>query len=281
MSNPAIIAGSASIHPTAALLRGFAVDFLTGHDLEVPSRIMAPDYRLTIGGHVLQGRDDSYLPATATQLERFPGLCVTVHDLMIGDEAAAFHFTEHGASLRHDGQACCWDGVAVFRVRDGRLASCWAEEDYFSRKQQLSVGRCGQVQSPHVAPWDTDAAAPDPDVEKVARAWLSRDVPVATMGVDVSEGTASPCPDDLVQVSETTINELFSAGRRVAFHVTQRGTYAGGFDDVKEGAVGTSAVLHAAGLLTVRRGEVVAARVTSDRLGLYFVVQRNRGNTAS
>lgn len=280
MIKPASVAGSASIHPTAALLRGFAVDFLTGHDLDVPARIMVPDYRLTIGGHVLQGRDDSYLPATATQLERFPGLCVTVHDLIIGDDAAAFHFTEHGASQRHDGQACCWDGVAVFRMRDGRLASCWAEEDYFSRKQQLGSGRCDKVQLPHVAPWDTKAVAQDSDAEEAARDWLSRGDPAASMGVEDSEGATGPGPRDLIRVSETVVNELFSAGTRVAFHVTQRGTYAGGFDDVDESAVGNPADLHAAGLLTVCDGKVVAARVTSDRLGLYFSLQANPGSTA-
>lgn len=273
MSTAARVAGRDSIHATAALLRGFAVDFLTGHDLGVPARIMAPDYRLTIGGHVLDGRDDAYLPATATQLERFPGLCVTVHDLIIGDEAAAFHFTEHGASLRHGGQTCCWDGVAVFRVSDGRLASCWAEEDYFSRKQQLSVGRCGKVLSPHVAPWDTDAVAPDPAAEEAARSWLCRGEPAGTIGIDDSEVTNGPCPGDLIRVGETVVNELFSAGTRVAFHVTQRGTYAGGFDDIDESAVGNPAVLHAAGLITVHDGKIVAARVTSDRLGLFFGLQ--------
>lgn len=269
------IAGSASIHPTAALLRGFAVDFLTGHDLGVPARIMAPDYRLTIGGHVLDGRDDAYLPATATQLERFPGLCVTVHDIVITDEAAAFDFTEHGASLRHDGQTCSWDGVAVFRVRDGRLACCWAEEDYFSRRQQLSTGRCGRLRPPHVAPWDTTPADGDPGAEDAARAWLTRGEPVATMGIDESKDSTGPGPGDLIWVSETVINELFSAGTRVAFHVTQRGAYAGGFDDIAESVAGSPVLLHAAGLLTVQNRKVVAARVTSDRLGLYFSLQQS------
>ena len=62
---------SNAISTPARLLRGFALDFLTCHDLTEVTRIMDPDYRLTIGGHVFEGRDQVYLPATAAQLEQF------------------------------------------------------------------------------------------------------------------------------------------------------------------------------------------------------------------
>ena len=62
------------IHPLACLLRGFAVDFITGHNLDVVERIMAPEYCLSIGGYLLNGRDTEYLPPTAAQINQFPGL---------------------------------------------------------------------------------------------------------------------------------------------------------------------------------------------------------------
>lgn len=259
-----------ALHPVALLLRGFAVDFLTGHDVTVPSRIMAPDYRLTIGGHVLAGRDERYLPATATQLERFPGLCVTVHDVVLAEQAAALRFTEHGASLRHDGRVAAWDGVAVFRIAGGLLTSCRAEEDYYARRMQLASGNSDPVAAPHPAPWDTLPAPADPGVEAAARAWLTRGEPVSSHPATANSVTAVPAPADLIDVAETHIDELFSAGDRVAFHLEQRGTYAGGFDDVDDQRVGQPAALRAAGLLTVHGGTVVAAQVTSDRLGLWF-----------
>ena len=77
------------IHPLAQLLRGFAIDFLTAHNNAVVERIMAPNYCLNIGGLVFDSRDDEYLPATAAQLEQFPGLNVTVHDVVIGENALA------------------------------------------------------------------------------------------------------------------------------------------------------------------------------------------------
>lgn len=258
------------LDPNAALLRGFAVDFLTGHDLEAPARIMAPDYRLAIGGHVLDGRDEKYLPATAEQLERFPGLCVTVHDIVLGQDAAAFRFTEHGASLRHDGKVSAWSGVALFRIADGRLKSCWAEEDYFGRRCQLAAGECDPVEAPHPAPWDARALAPDARAEKAAREWLSRGEALSDLPAAPAPASAAPAPADLIRVSETRIDAIFGAGDRIAFHAEQRGAYAGGFTDVDGSRAGEQIVLRSAGLLTMRDGALVEARVTSDRLGLYY-----------
>src|ERR1700722_5731760 len=95
----------------ARLLRGFAVDFLTSHDLRAVEGIMDPDYRLTIGGHVFEGRDHVYLPATAAQLDQFPGLAVTVHDVMLAPDAVAMRFSEHGVSRRNQGRAAVWGGI--------------------------------------------------------------------------------------------------------------------------------------------------------------------------
>ena len=85
-----------TISASAQLLRGFATDFLTCHNTSIVERVMAPAYCLSIGGFLLDGRDDNYLPATAAQLDQFPGLCVTVHDTIIGVDAVAMRFTEHG-----------------------------------------------------------------------------------------------------------------------------------------------------------------------------------------
>ena len=45
-----------SISPSARLLRGFAVDFLTCHNVAAVETIMEPDYTLSIGGFLLSGR---------------------------------------------------------------------------------------------------------------------------------------------------------------------------------------------------------------------------------
>lgn len=256
------------IHPLAALLRGFAIDFLTAHDNAVVERIMSPRYCLHIGGVVFDGRDDEYLPATAEQLDQFPGLCVTVHDVVIGEDAIAMCFTEHGASRDDDGRFAAWSGVTLFRTDGERLLTGWAEEEYISRKRQLFLGDCDPVEPPQLAPWDTQPQPPNPEAEAIARDWLAAERPLRDLPANDRLSHLDPAPEGLLEIRETRVNELFSAGERVALHAEYRGIYAGGFGDLSPLLVGCQAVLRLAALLTIRDGQVVTARITTDRLGL-------------
>ena len=252
--------------PQAVLLRGFATDFLTSHDEAEVERIMDPAYRLSIGGFLLDGRDESYFPATAAQLAQFPGLCVTVHDTIIGTDHVAMRFTEHGASVRDGGRAAAWGGVTLFRISDGRLAEGWAEEDYFARKRQLKSGECDPIRAPGAAPWDQSASPPDAQTEDAVRAWLAR--PEALFDSLVDEVLVDgPGFAAMIDPAGTKLNTMFTAGPRAAFHLDLVGTYRGGFDEVDRATVGQAVTLRLAGLIDVADGKVVRAQVSGDRLG--------------
>ena len=251
----------------ARLLRSFACDFLTCHDVAAAGRIMHPAYCLTIGGHRFVGRDAQYLPATAAQLEQFPGLCVTVHDVMLGTHAIAMRFTEHGVS-RRQGCAAAWGGVTLFRIGAGQLLEGWADEDYFARKRQLSTGVCDAVHPPHVAPWDGQVEPPDASAEAIARQWLKD--PGALAAVQAEEiSVQGPSFAGLIAVDDFVVDALFSAGSRVAFHAVGRGRYAGGFADVEHSRVGQPVELSVTGLLTVTDGCAARVQIAFDRLGLH------------
>jgi hypothetical protein len=259
-----------TIAPTAALLRGFAVDFLTAHNPAAAERIMDPGYCLSIGGHTLDGRDDSYLPATLAQLEQFPGLCVTVHDAIIGKDAAAMRFTEHGVATRPAGMAAAWGGITLFRISAGRLRHGWAEEDYFARKRQLKAGCCDPVLPPMQAPWDQPALPEDPATEAALRRFL--DNPAALLeraGVETI-CAKGPAFGQLIVPQALAINTLFTAGPRAAFHVACTGVYAGGFPDIDQALIGRPITLLMAGMADLGAGgEVARVQVSADRLGLH------------
>lgn len=257
-----------SISPSAQLLRGFAVDFLTCHNVAAVEKIMEPDYSLSIGGFLLAGRDDQYLPATAAQLEQFPGLCVTVHDTVIGPEAVAMRFTEHGASNKHDGRLSTWGGVTLFRIKNGRLHQGWAEEDYHARKRQLADATCDIVKSPHPAPWDAPCEAALPEVEELARAWLADPASWSDASRIDEISAEGPRFAELVAIEAITIDQLFSAGKRGAFHVSCSGTYRGGFADIDPARVDERVTLRLAGLFDTVEGQVPRIQVCADRLGL-------------
>lgn len=255
-----------TLSPQARVLRGFAVDFLTSHDNTAVEWVMDPAYRLSIGGHLLDGRDPSYLPATAAQLEQFPGLTVTVHDTILGEAGVAMRFTEHGASMRDGGRIAAWQGITMFDLADGRLAHGWAEEDYFARKRQLKAGVPDAVASPALAPWDGPVLPPEPATEAAVRAWLPK---IATDASTEAVLEGGPGFAALVEVEEVEVSQLFTAGSRAASHAVCRGRYAGGFDDIDRALIGTPAILRVAAMIDVADGTVSRAQVSGDRLGLH------------
>jgi len=259
-----------TIAPTARLLRGFAVDFLTAHEPEAARRIMDPDYCLSIGGFELSGRDDAYLPATVAQLEQFPGLCVTVHDVIIGEDAMAMRFTEHGVSIRNPGVAAAWGGITLFRVEQGRMRRGWAEEDYFARKRQLKAGACDPVLPPASAPWDQPALPASAGTEAAVRRWLADAARVFTDPAVETICSEGPAFASLVVPERIEIDALFSAGPRGACHLVCHGRYAGGFPDIDAAYTGREVSLAVAGMATLNAdGSVARMQLSADRLGLH------------
>jgi hypothetical protein len=257
-----------TIHPMATLMRRFAVDWLDRADEAVTEEIMAPGYTVRIGGVVLEGRA-AYTPATSGQLAQFPGLMITVHDVLYADgDRAALRFTEHGASAK--GGAAAWRGIGLFRAEGGMLVDNVVEEDYLARRRQLTTGAADPVDPPMVAPWTAPVGAADPAAEKVVREWLEVGGPASADGaVTCDDGAA----DRLLDVSGCEVGNLFSAGGRVAFHAVLRGAYVGGLPDV-DAAVGREAALSVVGLVSVGADGVVGGHVVRDRLGLRRTLSR-------
>ena len=82
--------------------------------------------------------------------------------------------------------------------------------------------------------------------------------------------SGGPAFDELVEPSSLTINMLFAAGNRAAFHVACHGGYAGGFSDIDPTLTGQPVTLPMAGMLTLDEvGEVSRVQISADRLGLH------------
>ena len=86
--------------PFVALMRRYVNDYTNRHDTTVCKDIMEPDYTLRMGPHIVTGRDDNYIPAAQRQFRQFPGLCLTVHEIVTNGARLAMRFSEHGASTR-------------------------------------------------------------------------------------------------------------------------------------------------------------------------------------
>ena len=236
------------MHPFVGVLRRYVVDYLVCQNPAVCAQIMEPDYVLHMGGTDLGPRDEVYVPAVVRQLEQFPGLGMTVHEIVFAEDRLAMRFSQHGASTRHTGREASWGGIGLYRWNGTRLTSNYAIEDYWSRRRQLADGTPEPVESPAVAPWDVQPGVPDGTAEADIIDWVRG-------GAQTNEGDRVWFDDEGVgptrsplDVHTTVVDEVFSASGRVAFHVTQQGTYRGGLD-VPESSVGRDATLYSVGVV--------------------------------
>jgi hypothetical protein len=257
--------------PFVALMRRYVVDYLQCQNAEVCAHIMEPDYVLYMGGTELTPRDEVYVPAVVRQLQQFPGLGMTVNEIICNGDRLAMRFSQHGASTKHDGRMASWGGIGLYKWNGVKLTSNYAIEDYYSRRNQLASGGALPVESPAIAPWDTAAGAADPAAEAIVRAYLESADSILTTGIafdDEPVGTSQP----LVDVHSTVIDDLFSVGDRVAFHTTQTGMYLGGLD-VPPSAIGKPATLYSVGVLRVD-GDLLSGRVIRERAALQRALSR-------
>lgn len=248
--------------PFVALMRRYVVDYTNRHDASVCAEIMEPDYTLRMGAHVVAGRDEAYIPASRRQFAQFPGLGLTVHEIVTDGERLAMRFSEHGASARHGGAVAAWAGIGLYRWNGVKLTENSVEQDYLARRRQLACGRPDPVEPPAPAPWDTVARLPDPAAEQVVRDWVGDGMGGGAVRWDDGDTTT------LLDEAASEVDELFSAGRSVAFRVSRHGRYAGGLAGVDPAAVGRPVTLHLVGLVRVEGGRVGTGRIVRDRLGL-------------
>ncbi len=249
-------------------MRRFTVDWLGRADASVCAEIMSPSYSILIGGHTLDGRDDAYVPGTLAQLNRFPGLLLSVQDLWTDGDRVAMRFTEHGPSDADGGRPAAWTGIGLFTWDGAQLTRNVTEEDYHSRRRQLARRVSDPVESPAPAPWAATPEPADPDAEQAVREWLAEGD--LTSAVLDDGWTGQPTPP-LLDVTAVEVGELFSAGPRVAFQAVQTGTYLGGLPDT-DGREGREARMSVIGMLTVDGG-AISGRVVRDRVGLRRAVR--------
>jgi hypothetical protein len=255
------------VEPFVALMRRYCIDYTNVHDQSVCDEIMAPGYVVHISGFDLP-RDTMYKPAVTRVYARFPGLQLQVHELVTNGDRLAMRFSEHGASVEEGGRFAAWGGIGLYRWNGNQLLENYVEQDFHAQEEQLATGAPAPLESPHLDPWlGTRAEPANPAAETAVRVWLARGDLRAAASAVVDGSWYSPSEPPL-DVEKVDVNDLFSAGARVAFHVTQHGLYRGGLRGAEAGWTGRTASLRCVGLARVEGGEVREVRTITDRLGL-------------
>lgn len=249
------------------LMKRYVVDYTNSHDQGETKAIMVPDYILRMGPHFVEGRDSQYYTATRKQMDQFPGLGLTVHEIWTSGERLLMRFSEHGASNKHGGNLTSWSGIGLYKWNGEALTFNSVEQDYYSRARQLRSGQPNPVESPAIAPWDTVAEEPSPANETIVRNWLDSGLVSETDNVLCDDEWAGFPVGRIVNQKSITINDLFSSGHNVAFHVSQHGTLLPDFAD-EPGWEGRDVTLHIAGTVKLQSGKIIQGRSVRNRLQL-------------
>jgi hypothetical protein len=248
------------------LMKHYVIDYTNRNDQSQTPLIMEDDYLLRMGDHFVRGRDTAYHAATAKQMDQFPNLCLTVHEIATSGERLVMRFSEHGSSRLHDGRACAWGGIGLYQWNGRRLTCNHVEQDYLSRRRQLKEGAPYPVDHPAVDPWNRKAEAADPEAEAVVRTWLDSGRLAETPGILLDDGWTGAGVTPLIRQSRIEINDFFSCGSVVAFHLAQHGALIPDAD--VPGREGEETHLHMAGMVRVEDGRVASGRIIRNRLEL-------------
>ncbi len=259
------------MHPFVALMRKYCIDYTNSHDQSVCDSIMDPDYVVHIGGFDLP-LDALYKPTVANLFERSPGLGLVVHEFVLNGERLCMSFSEHAAMPVGDGTAfACWRGIGLYRWNGTRLVENWVEQDHLAMQEQLASGTPHVLEPPHLDPWvGTEPIAADAAAEDVTRSWLKAGDLTDASWVQIDDTAPNAAWSPAVDATTVRIDDLFSAGDRVPFHVTMTGTYTGAIASIPDEHVGAEVTLPMSGIAEVRDGRVHAVRVVTSRSAINY-----------
>lgn len=222
---------------------------------------MTDDYVVYIGRRKLL-RSDTYKAAVEILFDRAPGLGLTVHEFYCNGDRLAMRFSEHAAFLDQDGRLASWRGFSTYEWDGDRLTVCWVEQDFLSRVNQLESGDPLPVSDvPAIDPWLTPIAPEDPDALAAGKSWLETFDLSTVPDVDLDDRAQHPRWRLEITPAKIVINDVFSAGRKVPFHVQLSGPTV---NDPEK-----TDTMNVCGVLTIgENGKVERIEAVSDRLSV-------------
>ena len=264
------------MEPFVALMKKYCIDYTNSHDQSVCDEIMHPDYVVHISGMDLP-RDSAYKPAVRRVFDRFPGLGLDVHEFVTNGERLAMRFSEHGCSPAAGGNSAAWGGIGLYRWDGKQLLENYVEQDFLAQEAQLQSGEVAPLEPPHVDPWtSTVADASNPDAEEIARTWLLKGDLRAARDVTIDGSWYRELAPSPIDVERAEVNDLFSAGDRVAFHISQTGSYTAGWPGVDDALAGKTTTMNCVGFATVEGSVVTRVRAITDQFGARAALRDKR-----
>ena len=245
------------MHPFVSLMRKYCIDYTNSHDQSLYDEFMRPDYVVHSFGRDLP-RDTFYARGVEAIFGIAPGLGLVVHEFVLNGDRLAMHFSEHAAMPAGDGRALtCWRGIGLYQWDGQRLVENWVEQDYFAMQRQMRTGTPDPLKPPHLDPWVwTEPVPADDSATTTVRKWIDGGDLTAADRVEIDDTRAGLPYEPCLEIDEIVVDDIFSAGATVPFHVTYHGRYRGGLGDQYAELVGQKTTMGVAGIARVENGAV-------------------------
>ncbi len=117
----------------------------TPHDLSAIDELMTEDYRITTAGTIVAGRDafKTWVAEMQTTIGNATNEHLDVFANEQGDRVVSrwvCRGTNKGMfGLPADGAPVSFSGIAIWHVREGRLAECWVERSAYELYNELNA----------------------------------------------------------------------------------------------------------------------------------------------
>jgi hypothetical protein len=255
------------MHPFVAIMRKYCIDYTNSHDQSIYDDIMDPSYVVNSFGMELP-RDTMYQAGVAMIFETAPGLGIVVHELVLNGDRLAMHFSEHAAVPSGDDRALvCWHGIGLYKWNGSRLTENWVEQDYFSMSRQVERGQGDILLPVHLDPWMwTKPVLSDPAAEATVRAWVEKGDLADAPDVEIDDTRMGVVYEPVFDIDELVVDDIFSAGSTVPFHITVTGRYKGGLGDACAGREGQVGQMGISGIARVADGAVAKVEAVTCKI---------------
>src|ERR1700712_5518375 len=183
------------MEPIVRHLRRYCTEYVGRQNTDALDDLLEPDYVLSVGGDPLLGRD-AFKTAARGVFAQFPTIDVAMREIVTDGDRVAARFTERSSWTARPDRSAIWDVVVLFTWNGVRFTSCWVEQDFLGRREQLHRGVPRVVPLDGADPWAAAPAPLDGGAAEVAGAGRERGEPMP--------GEAVP----LFDVDKTQIDEL-------------------------------------------------------------------------
>ncbi|MDQ4122039.1 MAG: ester cyclase [Acidobacteriota bacterium] len=115
------------------------------HNLAAVDELMTPDYKITSGGKLIEGREafKNWIKEFQTRLLEARTENIEVFANATGDRVVSrwvcTGFNNGFLGFAADKKFISFTGIAIWRIEDGRLAECWVERSAWELYQELSA----------------------------------------------------------------------------------------------------------------------------------------------